>query len=233
MLRTAQSLTGTLFSSARTFEEITGRLHRLPLLHNSSGRRINENWHRFQFESDVPLLGETHFLEGETFVYPFFCFGIEIQRTRDGVPAELSSVVALLAWSREIYSTVVSTFDFDLRGSFLPVTINIDLLVDEVMAQADYEITFIHARTPTAGDLLRSMSLYGDDIARADLFVRSRRVLNCYICGLHSGKFPGELARLGGDGLFATTDPSGGSIKRTEQVTQLVRYVVDLGFMRF
>jgi hypothetical protein len=183
---------------------------------------------RFHFESTVPLLDELVTGEETTYIYPVTIFALAVNEIRAGVPSEVKALVGVLGWSRRIVDEAMLRLK-DVRHILLPLTIYVDRVVDEVVAEGDYLITFLHARTPTSGDLLRSVSLYGDDIGTSDLFHIARNSLNCFICGLRTPSGRSELVRLGGDGLFATMDVP----QRLQAVATAIEYVRRLGFMRF
>lgn len=149
-------------------------------------------WEEFDFVSNKALLEED-----TTFTPPPYHYNVVCRRS--------GSRMLVTSVSRDVINYL---FDNDLRDAFHPrlqcVSILVDKLVKDTVGapehQDGYDLTLVHARMPAFGVDLKTISFYGNSIAKAAFFRNSVHLLTAYTCGLRSKKSNAEIAIIGAEG---------------------------------
>ena len=158
----------------------------------------SSQWEEYTYKCDVAFRGEDHYGVPSPYEY-----AVVIRRS--------GPRCLILASARNIAQHLIST---DLARVISPRLVTVSIAVDNLVRKlcqkpTVYVLSFVHARLPAFGASLRSVSLYGDDLAEASMFRDHVGLMNFFTCGLRRAVGGPELLRLGADGTvsFYLTDP--------------------------
>jgi hypothetical protein len=174
----------------------------------------NSKWEKYVYTSHEALRNEDSFGASPPFQYEIIC--------RRSGPR-----ILILSEGRSIVEHLVKdNLDEVLPPGLRRVSIAVQELVTAITARPTlYVLSFVHARVPAFGAALRSVSLYGDDLAEASLFRDQLPLLIFFICGLRRATGGSEIVRLGADGTisFRFTDPRDERIREVEEILRFLR----------
>lgn len=184
----------------------------------TEGRTVGDTrWDEYTYRSDIPLRGEEQRgLYG--FEYRVLC--------RQSGPR-----VLLLSESKQIVDVLLAqavrpSLALTLRRVRVPVDELVKSLAERPGA---FVLSFVHARVPVYGQQLRSISLYGDDVAESTLCRTHLPLMECYACGLRDVVGGGELIRLRGDGVISL---AAHGLRNMNLVERALGFVRERGFLR-
>lgn len=202
------SFSGFLLASADTREfEATDFVVDKPLvkrgprlIHSSSRSFGLKRWEEYLLHSPVPLADEPKD------VGPDFTYNIYIVRGY--------SKILILCQRRKIAEYVISAI---LSRMFFPPLRKVSIFVDRLIEHcssptSEFLITSVHGRFSGASKNLVSMSLYGEDVTRSDIFSGNHHLFNFHSCGVGRRLFPeapdatsedGEVVRVSSDGFVS------------------------------
>lgn len=184
-------------------------------------------WHRFMLETGFPI-DEEESVASPPFIYPTLC-------------VTSGARMILLCHKKKIADWIITNvFDKNIYPNLRKVPIRIDSLIESCRSiESDYQITILHGRNAvTAEKELASISLYGEDITRSGLFIKSGHTFNFFSCGVtkrqHHQELRASLAdeggtvQLGNDGFISAS-----VAKRTSalEVMRVVQYVMRNGWV--
>lgn len=186
-------------------------------------------WRHCEFTSPNSLLGE----EGiGPFHYQFYAL----------LGKGLAVVVA---FGRPVIEHLVSE-KFERTTGFREVIVNVDGLADDVTQGIPYTyeveekgsfppekkietiryiLSSVHAKTPGLAEQIRSLSIYGDNIAAHALYKDNRKFFNLTSCGLRHGSLK-EIAQIKADGTLSFHVHTRWLPHRLLEIMHLMGYVV-------
>lgn len=131
--------------------------------------------------------------------------------------------LALVGESPLVLDYIASSLEAGILAVGLyPQPINVDRLIETIYVEGGpYTVSFIHVRTGIDGAKLRSISMYGDDVIGAELFIQNKKYFDVLSAGL--GKIIGnEVLRIHAKGEFSLSSSNSSSF---ELATEFLIYL--------
>lgn len=177
----------------------------------------NSLWEEYRYDSSTALCGEDPTIQSPPFHYSLIC------RRSD-------SRILLLSQHRQVVEHLIQS---ELDIIFIPHLRRMSIAVDDVVRDithnpGTYVLSFVHARVPAFGSMLRSVSFYGDNLAGAALFRDQLDVMVFFTCGLRYAAGGTELIRMGVDGgiSFFLTETD-----KVLDIERVLKYLRDRSFL--
>jgi hypothetical protein len=142
---------------------------------------LNSKWYIYNFCSDVPLTEEDIYTyrKGMVFNYPVYIRHI------------VDKLILLSLNHRIVEHLYRKRLSSNPQLNLRYTTVDVDKLVRDIASiyENKYDLTYIGAHYPTEGNTLNTVSLYGDDLAKANLFQNNQKLFVFYRCGLKEKSF--------------------------------------------
>lgn len=163
-------LLGNYYHILRTWNLID---HLKSLTNTNSLTILDEEYPWVYFE----YISETPFRQSELEEKPPYFYKVFYRQSEERAII-LSDALGVVSYISTYMANALNMLGFD------NVRVKINSLVNEIIDDSNYTITFIHAKTPGFGSALKSISLYGDDITKISMFHENRFNIQCHMCGM-------------------------------------------------
>lgn len=158
---------------------------------------IDKVWEFYIFNSDIPLNAndEKDYIKG---IYDLDIFINELLCCR------AQKHFLIFTKGRKAYSYFDDNMlsNSELHSILKPCYIAVDAFVKSILFNKAYILTSLGCFYKGTNEALKSVLLYGEDIADADLFSKNSSLLNIYRVGIRETGIYDELISLSSDGLL-------------------------------